>query len=113
MSGLTTEEEARKRAIFETMSAKSRKRILDKGYDEWDPFLAPKDPIDIKGIQRRETALSLIRRFLQTCPSEELSKAYCQGAWEICMGIVGGDDRSMGISDFCCWHRDAVKKGEI
>lgn len=113
MSGLTTEEEERKKAIFDAMSAKSRKRILDKGYEQWNPFLSPKDPIDIRMIQRGETALSLLRRFLHTCPSEECSKAYCQGAWEICMGIVGGDDRCKGIYDFSCWYRDALKNGEI
>ncbi len=113
MSGLTTEEEERKKAIFESMSAKSRKRILDKGYEQWNPFLAPKDPIDMRMNQRRETALSLMRRFLHASPSEECSKAYCQGAWEICMGIVGGDDRAKGICDFCCWYRDILKKGEI
>lgn len=113
MSGLTTEEEERKKAIFESMSAKGRKRILDKGYEQWDPFLAPKDPIDMRRNERRETALSLMRTFLHTRPSEEYSKAYCQGAWEICLGIVGGDDRSKGICDFCCWYHDSLKNGEI
>lgn len=113
MASLTTEEEERKKAVFEAMSAKSRKRILDKGYGKWNPFLTPKDPIDIRMAQRRETALSLMRRFLQTCPHEEYSKAYGQGAWEICMGIIGGDDRWRGIYDFSCWYRDILKNGEI
>lgn len=113
MSGFTTEEEERKKAIFESMSAKSRKRILDKGYEQWDPFLAPKDPLDMRTNQRRETALSLMRRFLHAAPAAECSKEYCQGAWEICLGIVGADDRSKGICDFCCWYRDTVKNGEL
>jgi hypothetical protein len=107
----TAEEEQRKKAIFESMSAKSRKRILDRGYEEWDPFLAPKDPLDMTMNKRRETALSLMRRFLHS-RSEACSKPYCQGAWEICLGIVGGDDRSKGISDFCVWYRDITKNGE-
>ena len=113
MAGLTTEEEKRKKAIFDAMSARSRKRILDKGYEKWDPFLMPKDPIDIRMAERRETALSLMRRFLQTCTHKEYSNAYGQGAWEICMGIMGGDDRWRGIYDFSCWYRDILKKGEL
>ena len=113
MTGLTIEEEMRKKAIFDAMSAKSRKRILDKGYEKWDPFLMPKDPIDIRMDQCRETTLSLMRRFLQTCPQKEYSNAYGQGAWEVCMGIMGGDDRCRGIYDFSCWYRDLLKKGEL
>jgi hypothetical protein len=103
----------RKKAIFDAMSAKSRKRILDKGYEKWDPFLMPKDPIDIRMDQCRETALSLMSSFLQTCPHKEYSNAYGQGAWEVCMGITGGDDRWRGIYDFSCWYRDLLKKGEL
>jgi hypothetical protein len=113
VTGLTIEEEMRKKAIFDAMSAKSRKRILDKGYEKWDPFLMPKDPIDIRMDQCRETALSLMSSFLQTCPHKEYSNAYGQGAWEVCMGITGGDDRWRGIYDFSCWYRDLLKKGEL
>jgi len=113
VTGLTIEEEMRKKAIFDAMSAKSRKRILDKGYEKWDPFLMPKDPIDIRMDQCRETALSLMSSFLQTCPHKEYSNAYGQGAWEVCMGITGGDDRWRGIYDFSCWYRDRLKNGEL
>ncbi|PJB46515.1 MAG: hypothetical protein CO106_00150, partial [Deltaproteobacteria bacterium CG_4_9_14_3_um_filter_44_9] len=65
MAGLTIEEEERKKAVFDAMSARSRKRILDKGYEKWDPFIMPKDPMDIRMAQGREAALSLMRRFLQ------------------------------------------------
>ncbi|MCE5283387.1 MAG: hypothetical protein LLG93_14950 [Deltaproteobacteria bacterium] len=111
MAGLTPEEE-KKKAIFDAMSARSRKRILNKGYEKWDPFLTPKNPIDIRMVQRRETALSLMRSFLEACPHEGYSNAYGQGAWEVCMGIIGGDDRWRGIYDFSCWYRDFLKNGE-
>ncbi len=88
MAGLTPEEE-KKKAIFDAMSARSRKRILNKGYEKWDPFLTPKNPLDIRMAQRRETALSLMRRFWEACPPEGDSNAYGQGAWEVCMGYRG------------------------
>ena len=113
MAALITEDEKRKKAIFDAMSARSRKRVLDKGYEKWDPFVMPKDPMDIRMAQRRETALSLMRRFMHSCPPEKYSTAYGQGAWDICMGIIGGDDRWRGIYDFSCWYRDFLKNGEL
>lgn len=111
VTGLTSEEQ-KKKAIFDAMSARSRKRILAKGYEQWDPFLPPKDPIDLRMSQCRETALSLMRKFLRECPQEGYSNAYGQGAWESCMGIIGGDDRWRGSYDFSCWYRDFLEKGE-
>ena len=112
MAGLTPEEQ-KKKAIFDAMSEKSRNRILAKGYEQWDPFLPPKDPIDLRMSQCRETALSLMRIFLRECrPQEGFDNAYGQGAWETCMGIIGGDDRWRGSYDFSCWYRDFLKKGE-
>lgn len=95
VSGLTSEEQ-KKRAVFDAMSPRSRKRILDKGYENWDPFILPKDPVDIRMAQHRETALSLIRGFLHACPPEKRSNEYEQGAWEASMGIVVGNDHWRG-----------------
>lgn len=105
-------EEQKKKAIFDAMSSRGRKRILDKGYEEWDPFLPPKDPLDLRMAKHRETALSLMRKFLRECPQDDYGNAYGQGAWETCMGIVGGEDRWRGSYDFSCWYSDFLKKGE-
>ena len=49
MSKLSPEEEAqRKQAIFDRMSPRRQKHILKLGFDKWDPFQEPKDPIDIR-----------------------------------------------------------------
>jgi len=113
VAALTPDEESRKKAVFDAMSARGRKRVIGKGYEQWDPFLEPKDPLDIRMARQRETALSLMRRFMQTCNPEEFSNAYGQGAWEVCMGITGGDDRWRGIYDFSCFYRDSLKKGGL
>ncbi len=47
MANLTPEEEQRKKAIFDGMSPRLQSRILKKGYDIWDPFMEPNDPIDL------------------------------------------------------------------
>ena len=112
MSVLSAEEEERKKAIFRAMSARSRKRIMDQGYDRWDPFQAPKDPLDIRDLKKKEVAQFLMQRFLQTRPGEETNQAYCRGAWDLCMGMLDGAERARGMSDFSCWYRDAAKNGE-
>lgn len=113
MAVLTPDEEQKKKAVFDSMSAKGRKRVLDKGYEQWDPFLKPKDPLDIRILRQRETALSLMRKFMRAGDPDRFGNVYGQGAWDACMGITGGDDRWRGIYDFACWYREFLKKDGI
>ncbi|VEN72583.1 conserved hypothetical protein [Candidatus Desulfarcum epimagneticum] len=104
------EEEEKKQAIFDSMSEKRRKHILKRGYEEWDPFLAPKDPIDIRKDKTRRTSRTLIREFLQSRTFDDYSNAYGQGAMDICLGMMSGDDRFRGMYEFACWHHELVKR---
>ena len=113
MEKLSPEDENRKKAIFDGMSDRSKKKILARGYEEWDPFLAPKDPIDIRTDKRRHTALDLTKKFLRTCSHEDYSHAYGQGVWEICTGIISGDDRYRAMYEFSCWYRDFLRDGDV
>ncbi len=110
MRNLSPEEEVRKRAIFDCMSARRREHILKKeGYDKWDPFIEPKDPIDMRKDKTRHTALQLAREFLADWDAEKYSNAFGQGVWEICLGIINEDDRFKGMYEFSCWYRDFLK----
>jgi hypothetical protein len=113
MKKLPPEQEERKRAIFEGMSARNRKKILDRGYDDWDPFSLPKDPVDIRVDQARRTAWQLARDFLQTRSHEGYSNDYGQGVWEICTGIISGKDRYRAMYEFSCWYQRLLKNGEL
>ena len=106
----TKDEEIRKRAIFDAMSARRQKQVLKRGYDRWDPFILPKDPIDIRQDQTKRTSQALIREFLQSRSSEGYSNAYGRGAFEICMGIVNEDERFQGMYDFACWYQELLRK---
>ena len=86
------EAEKRKRAVFESMSPRRQKHILRKGYDKWDPFEEPKDPIDIRKDKTKRTTQMLAREFLQSRSSDEYSNAYGRGVLEIAIGIVNEDD---------------------
>ena len=49
MRKLSAEDEERKKFIFDSMSPRRQKHILKKeGYDAWDPFIEPKEPIDMR-----------------------------------------------------------------
>jgi hypothetical protein len=113
MSKLSQEEEGRKRAIFEGMSPRRQRKILEKGYDNWDPFQPPRDPIDLRTDKNRYTAAMLAREFLATQASEGYSRAYSQGVWEICVGIVSSSDRYTGMYEFSCWYRDFSRRRNL
>ena len=111
MSEFSPEEaEKRKRAVFESMAPRRQKHILKKGYDQWDPFEEPKDPIDIRKDPTNRTTQMLVREFLQSCDSETYSNSYGRGVLDLALGIVNKDDYFQGMFDFACWYRDLLDK---
>lgn len=108
------EEEERKKAIFNSMSPRRQKYILKKGYDKWDPFVEPKDPIDIRRDKTKRTTRVLVREFLQTRSSDDYSNEYGRGALDICLGIINNDEKYKGMYDFSCWYYERLKReGQI
>jgi hypothetical protein len=110
MTRRSEEEEKRKRAIFESMSEKRRVHILKKGYEKWDPFMDPKDPIDIRKDRTNRTTSMLVREFLQSCSPGGYGNEYARGVLEIALGIVNGEDRFRGMFEFSCWYQALLKK---
>ena len=111
MSEFSREEiEKKKKAIFDSMGPRGQKKIMKTGYDQWDPFQEPKDPIDIRKDKSRRTSQMLIREFLQSRTSEEYSNDYGRGAFDICMGIINDDERYKGMFDFSCWYKELLEK---
>ena len=108
---LTPEEaESRKKAVFDQMSPRRQKHILKKGYDKWDPFEEPKDPIDIRKDKSKRTTQMLVREFLQSGAPEGYSNAYARGVLEMALGIVNDDERFIGMYDFARWHRKLLER---
>lgn len=101
--------EDKKRAIFETMSPRGQRRILKIGYEKWDPFMEPKDPIDIRRDNTKRTTQQLVRDFLQTCDQKKCNNAYNRGVLEIALGIINDDDRFIGMYEFSCWYQAQLK----
>ena len=111
MSELTPQEaEDRKKAVFDSMAPRRQKHILKKGYDKWDPFEEPKDPIDIRKDKSKRTTQVLVREFLQSRDSESYSNSYGRGVLEMAIGIINDDDRFIGMYEFVCWHKELLKR---
>lgn len=102
--------EARKKAIFDSMGARGQKHILKQGYEKWDPFEEPKDPIDIRRDKTNRTTQQLVREFLQNCGHDKYSNAYGRGVLEMALGIVNDDDRFIGMYEFASWYQEQLKK---
>jgi len=99
----------RKKMIFDSMSARGQKRIMKIGYDRWDPFEEPKDPIDIRRDPTKRTTQQLVRDFLQQCGHENYSNAYSRGVLEMAVGIINDDDRFIGMYELAAWYIEQLK----
>ena len=104
------EAEERKKWVFDSMSPRRQNHILKKGYDKWDPFEEPKDPIDIRKDKTKRTTQALVREFLQSCGTDAYSNSYGRGVLEMALGIVNEDERFIGMYDFAGWYRDLLRR---
>lgn len=103
-------DEDKKRAVFESMSPRRQKHIVNKvGYENWDPFEKPKDPIDIRRDKSNRTSQMLVREFLQSRTMDGYSNSYGRGVLEMAIGIVNADDRFIGMYEFALWHKQLLE----
>ena len=101
---------ARKERVAD-VRPRRRKHIEEKvGYDKWDPFMEPKDPIDIRQDKTKRTSQMLIREFLQSRNHESYSNEYGRGAFELCLGIVNENEKYLGMLDFARWYNDLIDR---
>ena len=105
----SNEVDMRKKAIYDRLSPRRRKYIDKIGYDQWDPFLEPKDPIDIRRDATQRTTQQLVREFLQQCSHTQYSNSYGRGVLELALGIVNQEDRFLGMYEFACWYHEQMK----
>ncbi|MEE4264812.1 MAG: hypothetical protein V2I56_19160 [Desulfobacteraceae bacterium] len=99
----------RKKAIFDSMSSRRQKHITKRGYEKWDPFQEPKDPIDIRKDKTKRTTQMLVREFLQSRESKDYSNNFSRGVLEMALGLVNDDERFIGMYEFAIWHQALLK----
>lgn len=111
MENFSREEiEEKKKAIFDNMGKRGQKNILKKGYEDWNPFQEPKDPIDIRKDKTKRTSQELIREFLSDIDHDEYSNSFAQGAFEMCLGIINEEEKIKGMYEFALFYSDILKK---
>lgn len=99
----------RKKAIFDTMSRKGQERILRMGYDNWDPFMEPKDPRERIFSSASQKAMGFLKEFSETESLTEESVAQHKELFELCRGLLQDEKRAGVIYRFCVWYRDKVE----
>ncbi len=115
---LSSDEEKLKRDLYERIPARRRKFIDRIGYENWDPFPEPNDPIEIRTDVTKRTAQQLLKDFMrdkncetQLDPEAEApSDAFIQGALEAAIGIVNKQDKFLGCYEFAAWYHELLKK---
>ena len=107
---LTTEEEKKKKEIFDAMSPKRRERILKKGYNNWDPFQKPKEPLEKFQQSDLGQAREIALQFFVEKNLDNPTNPYAQGVSEICQGVLREDEKYRGMFDFCLWYQK--KRGD-
>ncbi len=105
-----TQIEEKKKAIFDSMGKRGQKQIIKRGYETWDPFQEPKDPIDIRKDKTKRTSQELIREFLSGIDHDDYSNAFAQGAFEMCLGIINDDEKIKGMYEFSIFYTELLKK---
>ena len=103
--------EAAKRTMYEKLGPR-RKKFIDKiGYENWDPFPVPFDPIDIRTGEDGRTIADLVNQFLrERGEAGKVSTAYCRGVSEFAAGVIQRDDRFKGMFEFVLWYAEILRK---
>ena len=114
---LTEEQEKLKREIYERMNPRRRKFIDRIGYDNWDPFPEPNEPVEIRKDVTQRTAQQLMQEFIRSKKCEAQlagesgpSEAFIQGAMEAAVGVVNKQDKFLGTYEFAAWYHELLKK---
>lgn len=107
---LDEEQKEFKRILYEKMNPRRRKFIDRIGYDNWDPFQAPKEPLDIRRDATRRTLQELLRDFMAQTNGAKKDEAWRAGASECALGIIQRDEKYQGIFDFCLWYANLLRQ---
>jgi hypothetical protein len=99
---------ALKRAIYDKLKPRRRTFIDKIGYDAWDPFQEPNDPLDMRADASQRTGQQLVAEFLASQPGA--SDEFAKGAWELCMGVMSGSERHRGMYAFCKWYKELLAR---
>lgn len=106
----TADEEEQKRLFYDKMSPRRRKFIDRIGYDNWDPFEGPKEPMDIRVDTTGRTIQQLVNEFLKSPLADVKEGEFARGALECAFGLVNKEEKYRGAFAFCVWYNQLLSK---
>ncbi|MGE4554144.1 MAG: hypothetical protein AB7D57_13620 [Desulfovibrionaceae bacterium] len=98
-----------KREMYEKLSARQRKWVDRLGYENWDPFQKPMDPIDIRVETTGLTATQLAGLFLQE-RAGSIGSDYRENISRFTVELVMNFERVRPIYDFCTWYAERLAR---
>jgi len=102
------EVEEQKRLMYEKMSPRRRKFVDRIGYDNWDPYQAPFDPIDIRVDPTGHTTHELLHKYFKTLPAIPAAD-YMQTLTEFMVLLVMNIEKVRPILEFSDWYNTQLK----
>jgi hypothetical protein len=104
--------EAMKRAMYEGLSPR-RRRFVDRiGFENWDPFQMPFDPIDIRRDALGMTTHELLNGYFRTLPATP-DPDYMQTLSEFMVMLVMNIEKVRPILEFSDWYNAQLKSRGI
>ncbi|SDB40966.1 hypothetical protein SAMN05660653_01976 [Desulfonatronum thiosulfatophilum] len=103
------EQEEQKKAIFETLSGRAKTYVEKIGYEKWDPFQKPNDPLDLRKFTTDKTARAMAMQFLQQREEEHYSNVYAKAVLDMCMGLMDNDERYLAMYEFARWYQSQTQ----
>lgn len=110
---LTVEQiEERKKYMYEKMSKRRRKFVDRVGYEKWDPFQAPFDPIDIRQDRTGHTSDHLTQLYVRES-GQNKNQEYLDAVSEFNVMLVMNFEKVRPVFEYCLWYADLLKKHGI
>lgn len=110
---LTPEElEEQKQLMYNKMSPRRRKFVDRIGFDKWNPFEKPFDPIDIRTDATGHTAHQLTHLYLRD-KGAQLNQEYVDAINEFNVMLVMNFEKVRPIYDYCLWYEELTRKRGI
>jgi len=106
------EMEERKRYMYEKMSKRRRKFVDRVGYENWEPFAAPFDPIDLRQEMSGLTSDQLTRMFVRDS-GKDGNQEYIDAVNEFNVMLVMNFEKVRPVYEYCLWYAEHLKKRGI
>lgn len=104
--------EEQKRVMYEGLSPR-RRRFVDRiGYENWDPYQAPFDPIDLRTDALGMTTHDLLNHYFRTLPAVP-DPDYMQTLSEFMVLLVMNIEKVRPILEFSDWYNAQLKSRGI